>query len=108
MAASRVPNRVPKKAYRNAAGRANAVAAVRSPLEARERIMLAAAVADLRESLYAQQCLLEALIRALAERGLVDAAELGRGEARRDQARSRDQEAGPSPGSAPPAASSSS
>lgn len=72
MAASREPARVPKRAYRN--GIRNA----RLPVEARERIMLAAAVADLREGLYAQQCLLEALIAALAEQGLIDGAALRR------------------------------
>ena len=66
MAVSRVPDR----AYRTG------VTSVRWPTEARERILLAAAVADLREAVYAQQCLLEALVQALAEQGLVDEAEL--------------------------------
>lgn len=45
-------------------------------LEARERIMLAAAVADLRQELYRQGLLLEALFQALEEAGLLDADEV--------------------------------
>lgn len=47
---------------------------LRPPLEAQERILLAAAVADLREELLRQRLLLEAVIRALVRRGLWDAA----------------------------------
>ena len=39
----------------------------RAIAEARERILLGAAVADLREAVYRQQCLLEALIEWLVE-----------------------------------------
>lgn len=44
--------------------------------EARERILLAAAVADLRQQLYQQQLVLEALTQLLDEAGLVERAEL--------------------------------
>ncbi|HEY8449334.1 MAG TPA: hypothetical protein VIL95_02535 [Bacillota bacterium] len=51
--------------------------AVRSSVgEARERILLAAAVADLREALYRQQCWLTALVSALEERGLLEEGEI--------------------------------
>jgi len=63
--------RVPKRAYLSAAGRAH-------PGDARERILLAAAVADLRQDLYGQHCLLAALIEALAARGLIDEEDLRR------------------------------
>src|SRR5690606_8348798 len=63
--------RVPKRAYLRAAGSAH-------PGDARERILLAAAVADLRQDLYGQHCLLAALIEALAARGLIDEEDLRR------------------------------
>lgn len=44
--------------------------------EARERILLGAAIADLREALYHQQCLLFALIDILAERTGLDETEV--------------------------------
>lgn len=47
-----------------------------TPNAARERIMLGAAIADLREALYHQQCLLLALIQLLEDRGVLDAAEV--------------------------------
>ena len=43
---------------------------------ARERIMLAAAVADLREALFHQQCVIEALLQLLGEQGVLDDAEV--------------------------------
>lgn len=42
--------------------------------EARERILLGAAVADLRETVYRQQCLLEALLQSLEDDERVDSA----------------------------------
>lgn len=50
--------------------------------DARERIMLGAAIADLREALYKQQCLLLAILEMLDEKDLMDQAEaLDRGRA---------------------------
>lgn len=45
-------------------------------VDARATILIGAALADLRETVYRQQCMIEALLIALTERGLVDDAQL--------------------------------